>query len=97
MRSVFRRMLCPALSVLALSLSVAAGAQSRPPQGAPSANDEDPPPPVAPQVISRGENGRVVVRATRLSQPLCVDGSLDEAIYSQVPAISGFIQTVPAE
>ncbi|MGC4084914.1 MAG: hypothetical protein QM736_23065 [Vicinamibacterales bacterium] len=32
-----------------------------------------------PAVISRGENGRMVVRATRLTQPLRVDGRLDEA------------------
>jgi hypothetical protein len=58
---------------------------------------EDPPPPVPPEVVSRGENGRVVIRATRLSQPLRVDGRLDEEVYSQVPPISDFIQTLPAE
>ena len=48
-------------------------------------------------MISRGANGRIVVRAIRLDQPLRVDGRLDEAIYSQVEPISGFIQTLPAE
>jgi len=75
-------------------------AQRRPaPSGAAStsASDEDPPPPIAPEVISRGENGRVVVRATRVTEPLRIDGRLDEAVYSQVKPISGFIQTLPAE
>jgi hypothetical protein len=56
---------------------------------------EDPPAPVAPDVISRGENGRVVVRAIRLEKPLDVDGRLDETVYRDAPPISGFIQAVP--
>ncbi len=75
-----------------------AAAQRRPaPAGGSQAAEEDPPPPVPPAVISRGANGRMVVRATRLTQPLRVDGRLDEAIYASVPAITDFIQTVPAE
>ena len=73
-------------------------AQRRPASAVGSqASVEDPPAPVAPAVISRGENGRVVVRATRLAQPLKIDGRLDEAVYSTVPAITDFIQTVPAQ
>ena len=99
MRSVFRCLLRPACFALALSSSVLpAAAQGRPGQAPPAAiNNDDPPAPVAPAVISRGENGRIVVRATRITQPLRIDGRLDEAIYSQVPAISDFVQTVPAE
>jgi hypothetical protein len=67
------------------------------PQQSSVADDEDPPPPVPPAVISRGANGRTVVRATRLSEPLRVDGRLDESVYQNVPPISDFIQTVPAE
>jgi hypothetical protein len=48
-------------------------------------------------VISRGENGRTVIRATRLSEPLRIDGHLEESVYATVPPISDFIQTVPAE
>ena len=67
-------------------------AQRRPASaGGSQASAEDPPAPVAPAVISRGENGRVVVRATRLAQPLKIDGRLDEAVYSTVPAITDFI------
>ena len=57
----------------------------------------DPPAPVAPAVISRGENGRVVVRATQLKEPLRIDGKLDEEAYRAVPSIGDFIQTVPNE
>ena len=57
----------------------------------------DPPPPVAPEVIVRGDNGRVIVRATRLTTPLTMDGVLDEEVYTQVKSMSDFIQTVPNE
>ena len=60
------------------------------------ASDVDPAAPVAPEVISRGENGRVVVRAIHLTQPLRVDGRLDEDVY-RTPAVGDFIQTVPRE
>jgi len=48
-------------------------------------------------VIVRGENGRVVVRASRLAVPLTMDGVLDEPVYAEVKSISDFIQTVPNE
>ena len=57
----------------------------------------DPPAPVAPAVISRGDNGRVVVRATRLDHPLVIDGVLDEPFYRDVVPFGDFIQTVPNE
>jgi hypothetical protein len=57
----------------------------------------DPPAPIAPEMIARGENGRVVVRGTRLATPIVIDGVLDEPLYGQVPPISDFIQTVPNE
>ena len=57
----------------------------------------DPPAPVAPEVIVRGDNGRVIVRATRLAVPLTMDGVLDEPVYSEVKSMSDFIQTVPNE
>jgi hypothetical protein len=57
----------------------------------------DPPAPEFPEVITRGENGRVVVRATRLDRPLVVDGTLDEPFYATVKPVSDFIQTVPDE
>jgi hypothetical protein len=59
--------------------------------------DGDPPAPVPPEVISRGENGRIVVRAVRLDQPMRIDGRLDEEPYQSIPPITDFIQTVPNE
>ena len=53
--------------------------------------------PIPPAVINRDEAGRVAVRAVRVDQPLRIDGQLDEAVYTQVEAISGFIQNDPAE
>ena len=98
------------LAVLALALPSPAGAQGAA-RTAPSADGPDrnalrsfnlpgapdPPAPTAPEVIVRGENGRVVIRATKLTQPLSIDGVLDEAFYRDTPPITGFIQTVPRE
>ena len=56
-----------------------------------------PPAPVWPAVISRDDQGNATVRAVRLTAALDVDGRLDEPIYSQVPSISGFIQSIPDE
>ncbi len=55
---------------------------------------DGPPPPVAPETISRNENGGATIRAVRL-QALVVDGALDEAVYKTVPSFGGFIQTEP--
>jgi hypothetical protein len=54
-----------------------------------------PPEPIAPAVITRDEEGRATVRAVRISEPLRIDGALDEMLYRDVPAISGFIQVEP--
>jgi hypothetical protein len=48
-----------------------------------------------PDAFSRDAEGRATIRAFRLSEPLRVDGVLDEAIYAQVPAVSDFIQNEP--
>ena len=56
----------------------------------PSASAEDPLLSVPPAVVSRSENGRIVIRATRLGEPLHVEGRLDESVYSTVPLISDF-------
>ena len=58
---------------------------------------DGPPPPVPPDVITRDEAGRATVRAVRLSEPLVLDGELNEAIYTQVPSFGGFIQQIPDE
>ena len=54
-----------------------------------------PPAPVAPDVITRDAANRATVRAVRITEPLQMDGRLDEAVYTSVPPMSGFIQTDP--
>ena len=49
--------------------------------------------PAAP--LSRDGEGRVIVRATRIAQPLRIDGRLDDEAYQRVPPITEFIQQVP--
>ncbi len=53
--------------------------------------------PIPPAVLSRDTQGRVTVRATRLAEPIVVDGRLAELIYRQVPSMTEFIQQEPLE
>ena len=45
--------------------------------------------------VTRDDRGRATVRAVRLTEPLRLDGRLDEEIYGTVPPIDGFVQQVP--
>jgi len=56
-----------------------------------------PPPPLTPEVIARDSEGRITVRATRLAEPIVVDGRLDDPVYSRVKPVNGFIQQEPLE
>ena len=56
---------------------------------------DGPPAPVAPEVMTRDEEGRTTVRAIRLAEGLRLDGVLDEGVYETVPPITDFIQQVP--
>ena len=57
---------------------------------------DGPPAPVAPEVITRETTtGRATIRAVRITEPLHVDGRLDEAIYSSVPTMSDFVRMEP--
>ncbi|MYF76018.1 MAG: carbohydrate binding family 9 domain-containing protein [Acidobacteria bacterium] len=56
-----------------------------------------PPAPAAGEAVSRDTDGRVTLRAFRLSEPLTVDGVLDDPVYDQVPAAGGFLQQEPNE
>jgi len=58
---------------------------------------DGPPPPAPPDIISRDDRGGVTLRAIRLSDPLEVDGKLEESAYRRVPSIDGFIQQEPRE
>ncbi|MDP1571205.1 MAG: DUF5916 domain-containing protein [Vicinamibacterales bacterium] len=53
-----------------------------------------PPPPA---VVARDEAGNATVRTMRLPSPQIFDGRLDELFYTNVPAITGFLQQDPAE
>ena len=77
------------VSVYLLFLSSAASAQSIEILG--------PPAPVAPAVFAKDDQGRITLRATRLTAPLSLDGNLDEAVYREVTAIDHFVQQEPNE
>jgi hypothetical protein len=47
--------------------------------------------------MARDTGGRVTVRATRIDEPIVIDGSLDDPVYGVVGAIQGFIQQEPHE
>ena len=53
--------------------------------------------PVPPAVMAHDADGRVIVRATRIAEPIIVDGQLDDPAYQQIQAISGFVQQLPDE
>ena len=54
-----------------------------------------PPAPADGEAVRRDADGRVTLRAFRLSEPLTVDGVLDDPVYDQVPAAAGFTQQEP--
>ena len=56
---------------------------------------EGPPPPALPETIARDADGRVTVRAVRVSEPVSIDGVLDEDAYRDILPAGGFIQTEP--
>jgi hypothetical protein len=53
--------------------------------------------PVASDVMTREADGRVVVRATRITTPPRIDGALDDELYRTVTPITDFIQQNPDE
>ena len=56
---------------------------------------DGPPPPLAPAVISRDDQGGATIRAIKLDEGITVDGALTESIYTTVPSFGGFIQMEP--
>jgi hypothetical protein len=57
---------------------------------------EGPSPPALPATMARDGDGRVTLRAVRLTTPLRVDGQLDEALYSSNQPATDFVQMEPA-
>ena len=63
----------------------------------PSLRIDGPAAPVAPAMINRDEKGNATVRAFRVTEPIRLDGRLDEAEYRDVQAITGFYQSLPQD
>lgn len=53
--------------------------------------------PAPPAVITRDSNGSVTVRATRIPEPLLIDGRLEESFYTSTNSIGDFVQQEPVE
>ena len=62
---------------------------------APTPVIDGPPPPALPETIARDAAGKVTVRAVRVSEPVRIDGVLDERVYRDIRPASDFIQTEP--
>ncbi|HIC57223.1 MAG TPA: hypothetical protein EYO94_07470, partial [Acidobacteria bacterium] len=58
---------------------------------------DGPAPPIAPQTMSRDDEGRTTIRAVSLDDVITVDGRLSETVYESVIPVSNFIQQVPNE
>lgn len=58
---------------------------------------DGPPPPELPAMVARNARGETTMRATRIREPIALDGRLDEGVYRSIPAVSGFIQQEPDE
>jgi hypothetical protein len=56
---------------------------------------EGPPAPLPPEVMARDGEGRTTIRAVRVDAPLRIDGTFDEPLYENVPAMSDFVQVEP--
>jgi uncharacterized protein DUF5916 len=98
-------LLCFACVSAAGSAEAGQSASSKPPAAATDAETtvdlpfaiDGPPPPVAPEIITRDDSGRATIRAVQLTSPLRVDGRLDEEIYVTVPPLTGLLQLEPQE
>ena len=53
------------------------------------------PAPEAPETITRDARGRATVRAIKLTEPLRLDGKLDEEVYQTTKPFGGMLQVVP--
>jgi hypothetical protein len=80
-------------AVLISALSATAQDQNLPPE--PVSLIDGSPAPVPPQSITRDDRRRATVRAIKLTQPLRVDGQLDEEVYAAHAPFGGFIQVAP--
>ena len=85
----------PVVLALLVARSAVAG-QSGSPNGAPNGRAIDgSPAPAAPEVITRDAAGRPTIHAIKLTEPLRLDGTLDEELYQRERPFGGFIQVAP--
>ena len=82
------------LAVSLASSPAASAADGQAVQPAPSAL-AGPAPPVAPEVVARDAGGMAAVRAIRVTEPMRIDGRLDEPVYGRERSVSDFVQSVP--
>ena len=47
--------------------------------------------------VARDSAGHVTVRATRITEPITIDGALGEGVYTHIQVIDGFLQQEPHE
>jgi hypothetical protein len=88
----------PALAFAGQGASaLGAAPPASPPAVAADVTITGPPPPVPPAVQTRDLQGGSTIRAIRLTQPLRLDGRLDEEVYETVEPIGGFLQLEPLE
>jgi hypothetical protein len=84
------------LALFFLSTMTAAAQQASEPAAAPHVQIIDgPAPPDTPGAMARDAGGKSTIRAIKLTEPLRVDGALDEAVYQTVPGFGGMLQTSP--
>jgi hypothetical protein len=83
---------CATLALcLSLCCSTAARAQDAATDNAPAATTTDGPV----SVVSHDANGRLVIRATRLTAPMVIDGRIQEEAYGLVQPITDLVQQDP--
>ena len=58
---------------------------------------DDPPPPVGGAAINQAGDAGATLRAFRVSEPLRIDGVIEEGFYQSIPPITEFIQSLPEE
>jgi hypothetical protein len=87
-------MLALAVSLVAAGLGVAQTTSPGPVSPPPAVAV---PAPIPPDVIARGADGRVTVRATRLAERIVLDGQLTEGVYTTTASFGDFIQQEPDE
>ena len=87
----------PALWFFASLILPAIAAAQSPTDSNPLPTLFGPPPPVAPAMSVRDEQGHLTMRAVRIEKPLVLDGRLDDEVYARIKPVNGFIQQEPHE